>query len=110
MVNPELDPEGRRAVLERLGIALDRSLTLGLDSETTEGAAPGIGSNRECSTIGFCSASNPLADQPARSLPVPWEIRPTAPGFPGTVGTRFRSTSTLRRLRRWTAPITINDL
>lgn len=39
VVNPELDPEGRRAVLERLGVALDRPLTLGLDAETTEAGA-----------------------------------------------------------------------
>lgn len=39
IVNPELDPEGRRAVLERLGVGLDRPLTLGLDSETTEAGA-----------------------------------------------------------------------
>ena len=39
VVNPELDPEGRRAVLERLGIDLDRPLTLGLDTETTESGA-----------------------------------------------------------------------
>ena len=36
---PELDPEGRRAVLERLGVDLDRPLTLGLDTETTESGA-----------------------------------------------------------------------
>ena len=39
IVNPELAPDGRRAILERLGIALDRPLTIGLDSETTEGGA-----------------------------------------------------------------------
>ena len=39
IVNPELPPDGRRAILERLGIALDRPLTIGLDSETTEGGA-----------------------------------------------------------------------
>jgi hypothetical protein len=39
VVNPELDPEGRRAVLERLGVDLDRPLTLGLDTETTESGA-----------------------------------------------------------------------
>ena len=39
VVNPELDPEGRRAILERLGVDLDRPLTLGLISETSEGGA-----------------------------------------------------------------------
>lgn len=39
VVNPELDPEGRRAILERLGVDLDRPLTLGLNSETTESGA-----------------------------------------------------------------------
>jgi hypothetical protein len=39
VVNPELDPEGRRAILERLGVDLDRPLTLGLDTETTESGA-----------------------------------------------------------------------
>ncbi len=39
VVNPELDPEGRRAVLERLGVDLDRPLTLGLNAETTEAGA-----------------------------------------------------------------------
>ena len=39
VVNPELDPEGRRAVLERLGVDLDRALTLGLDTETNESGA-----------------------------------------------------------------------
>jgi len=39
VVNPELDPEGRRAVLERLGVSLDRPLTLGLDAETSEAGA-----------------------------------------------------------------------
>ena len=39
IVNPELAPDGRRAILERLGVALDRPLTIGLDSETTEGGA-----------------------------------------------------------------------
>jgi hypothetical protein len=39
VVNPELDPEGRRLVLERLGVDLDRPLTLGLNAETTEAGA-----------------------------------------------------------------------
>ena len=39
VVNPELGPEGRRAILERLGVDLDRPLTLGLDTETTESGA-----------------------------------------------------------------------
>jgi hypothetical protein len=39
VVNPELDPEGRRAVLERLGVDLDRPLTLGLNAETTQAGA-----------------------------------------------------------------------
>jgi hypothetical protein len=39
VVNPELDPEGRRAVLERLGVDLERPLTLGLNAETTEAGA-----------------------------------------------------------------------
>jgi hypothetical protein len=39
VVNPELDPDGRRAILERLGVDLDRPLTLGLDTETTEAGA-----------------------------------------------------------------------
>ena len=39
VVNPELDPEGRRAVLERLGVELDRPLTLGINAETTEAGA-----------------------------------------------------------------------
>lgn len=39
VVNPELDPDGRRAVLERLGVDLDRPLTLGLNAETTEAGA-----------------------------------------------------------------------
>ncbi len=39
VVNPELDPEGRRAILERLGIDLDHPLTLGLATETTEAGA-----------------------------------------------------------------------
>ena len=39
VVNPELDPEGRRSVLERLGVDLDRPLTLGLNAETTEAGA-----------------------------------------------------------------------
>jgi hypothetical protein len=39
VVNPELDPEGRRAILERLGVGLNRPLTLGLVSETTEAGA-----------------------------------------------------------------------
>lgn len=39
VVNPELDPEGRRAILERLGVDLKRPLTLGLDTETTESGA-----------------------------------------------------------------------
>jgi hypothetical protein len=37
MVNPELDPEGRRLVLDRLGVDVDRPLQLGLDMETEEG-------------------------------------------------------------------------
>jgi hypothetical protein len=39
VVNPELDPEGRRAVLERLGVDIGRPLTLGLNAETTEAGA-----------------------------------------------------------------------
>lgn len=39
VVNPELDPEGRRSVLERLGVDLDRPLTLGLNAETTQAGA-----------------------------------------------------------------------
>ena len=39
VVNPELDPEGRRALLERLGVHLDRPLTLGLKAETTQAGA-----------------------------------------------------------------------
>ncbi|HSL26969.1 MAG TPA: hypothetical protein VLA54_11865 [Acidimicrobiia bacterium] len=39
MVNPELGPEGRRAVLERLGVDVDRPLAIGLDTETIEGRA-----------------------------------------------------------------------
>jgi len=39
VVNPELDPEGRRAVLERLGVDLERPLTLGLNAVTTEAGA-----------------------------------------------------------------------
>jgi hypothetical protein len=37
MVNPELDPEERRLVLDRLGVDVDRPLQLGLDMETEEG-------------------------------------------------------------------------
>jgi hypothetical protein len=39
VVNPELDPEDRRAVLERLGVDLDRPLTLGINAETTQAGA-----------------------------------------------------------------------
>ncbi|MGH8926933.1 MAG: hypothetical protein ACRDWH_01180 [Acidimicrobiia bacterium] len=39
VVNPELDPAGRRAVLDRLGVDVNRPLTLGLDVETIEGGA-----------------------------------------------------------------------
>ena len=39
VANPELDPEGRREVLQRLGVELDRPLTLGLNAETTEAGA-----------------------------------------------------------------------
>ncbi|HUP14630.1 MAG TPA: hypothetical protein VM848_01030 [Acidimicrobiia bacterium] len=39
IVNPELDPEGRRSVLERLGVDLGRPLTLGLNAATTEAGA-----------------------------------------------------------------------
>jgi hypothetical protein len=39
VVNPELDPEGRRAILERLGVDINRPLTLGLNAETTEAGA-----------------------------------------------------------------------
>jgi hypothetical protein len=37
MVNPELDPEERRLVLDRLGVDVDRPLQLGLNMETVEG-------------------------------------------------------------------------
>ena len=37
MVNPELDPEERRLVLDRLGVDVDRPLQLGLKMETIEG-------------------------------------------------------------------------
>ena len=37
MVNPGLDPEERRLVLDRLGVDVDRPLQLGLSMETTEG-------------------------------------------------------------------------
>jgi hypothetical protein len=38
MVNPELDPQERRLVLDRLGVDVDRPLQLGLNMETVEGA------------------------------------------------------------------------
>lgn len=39
VTNPELDPDERRALLERLGADVDRPLTLGLNTETVEGGA-----------------------------------------------------------------------
>lgn len=39
VVNPELDAEGRRVLLERLGVDVNRPLTLGLTTQTVEGAA-----------------------------------------------------------------------
>ncbi len=37
LVNPELSPEGRRQVLDRLGVDVERPLQLGLATETDEG-------------------------------------------------------------------------
>jgi hypothetical protein len=39
LANPELDPDERRALLERLGADVDRPLTLGLNTETVQGGA-----------------------------------------------------------------------
>lgn len=39
LANPELDPDQRRALLERLGADVDRPLTLGLNTETVQGGA-----------------------------------------------------------------------
>jgi hypothetical protein len=39
VTNPELGPDERRALLERLGADVDRPLTLGLNTETVEGGA-----------------------------------------------------------------------
>jgi hypothetical protein len=37
VTNPDLTPEERRALLERLGVDVDRPLTMGLRTETTQG-------------------------------------------------------------------------
>jgi hypothetical protein len=37
VTNPDLSPEERRALLERLGVDVDRPLTIGLRTETTQG-------------------------------------------------------------------------
>ena len=37
LVNPELDPEERRDLLDRLGVDVERPLQLGLDMETEQG-------------------------------------------------------------------------
>lgn len=39
VANPELDPDERRALLERLGVDVNRPLTIGLNTETVQGAA-----------------------------------------------------------------------
>lgn len=39
VANPELDPDERRALLERLGVDVNRPLTIGMKTETVQGAA-----------------------------------------------------------------------